>query len=88
MGVHVSVGELLGDRNDGLPFIYVANSREPAEPLIAMPVPVASYALLAITAAINETIPEDNEVLKERLSLIFNLATEVAEMIIGEDEED
>jgi hypothetical protein len=85
-GVVVATGELLGDRQDGLQFIYLSNSADPEKPLIAMTAEVASLALAYLSIAIKElTQGNDNEVLHERLSLIKDLATEVAEIIVGED---
>ena len=85
-GVNISTGELLGGSNDGLDFVYVANAANPANPLIAMPVPVTAFAIYACTIALeNLTEHQGDELLAEKLSLLKAVASEVAEMLIPDE---
>ena len=85
-GIVIDCAEVVGEGRDGEQFVYVANPSEPDKPLLVMTTPVAAYALFAMSLAISQlTQGVENEVLHERLSLIKDLAREVAEILVEED---
>lgn len=88
-GIHISKGEITDGALDGLDFVYVSRPNDLENPLLVMSDKVAAFGLFQLAAALSWIHQRsDNELLKERLSLITDLAHEVAEIVVQPQPED